>query len=105
MAIESHLQPLIGHDGTMRNSPLPQRPGQQMPASDDLDTRVRDALRSEPATSRYAESLFIGHRDGEIVVRGAVDQEGDSGKVAEVVATVPGVAAVVNETEVDSLDE
>ena len=89
----------------MRNSPIPQQPNQHMPAMDDLDTRVRDALRTEPATSRYAESLFIGNRGGEIVVRGAVDHEVDSGKVGEVVATVPGVAAVVNELEVDSLDE
>jgi hypothetical protein len=70
---------------------------------DELNDRIRDALRADAATSRFADSLIIGRRDGTVVVRGVVDDIEDSDNVAEVISKVPGVTEVVDETEVAAL--
>jgi hypothetical protein len=70
---------------------------------DELDERIRDALRADAATSRYAESLIIGHRGGVVIVRGVVDDIEDSDDVVGVISEVPGVNDVVDETEVAAL--
>jgi len=72
-------------------------------AGDELDERIRDALRADAATSRYADSLIIGRRGGVVIVRGVVDDIDDSDNVAEVIGNVPGVNDVVDETEVAAL--
>jgi len=70
---------------------------------DELDERIRDALRADAATSRYADSLIIGRRGGVVIVRGVVDDIEDSDNVADVISEVPGVNDVVDETEVAAL--
>ena len=72
-------------------------------AGDELDERIRDALRADAATSRYADSLIIGRRGGVVIVRGVVDDIEDSDNVADVISEVPGVNDVVDETEVAAL--
>jgi hypothetical protein len=69
-------------------------------AEDDVGSRIREALRANAATSRYAEDIVIGSRNGTIVVRGLVDDMDDTDNIAEVVSTVTGVVEVVDELEV-----
>jgi hypothetical protein len=77
--------------------------GELLAVGDELDERIRDALRSDAATSRYADSLIIGRRGGTVVVRGVVDDVDDTDNVAQVVGEVPGVVEVVDEMEVAAL--
>ena len=57
-------------------------------AGDELDERIRDALRADAATSRYADSLIIGRRGGKVVVRGKVDDIDDTDNIADVISNV-----------------
>jgi hypothetical protein len=72
-------------------------------AEGELGSRIREALRANAATSRYAEDIVIGSRDGTIVVRGLVDDIDDTDNIAEVVSSVPGVVEVVDELEVEGV--
>jgi hypothetical protein len=69
-------------------------------SEDELGSRIREALRANSATSRYADDIVIGTRNGTVVVRGMVDDIDDTDNVAEVISTVAGVAEVVEELEV-----
>jgi hypothetical protein len=69
-------------------------------AEDEFEARIREALRANSATSRYAEDIVIGTRGGTVVVRGIVDDIDDTDNVAEVVSEVTGVVEVVDELEV-----
>ncbi len=42
--------------------------------------RIREALRADSATSRYADTIFIGTRDGTVLVRGVVEDLDDDGQ-------------------------
>jgi hypothetical protein len=67
---------------------------------DDMEARVREALRADAATSGYAETLAIGTRDGIVAVRGVVDDIDDTDTVIEVISRVAGVTEVRDELEV-----
>ena len=67
---------------------------------DEFEDRIREALRANSATSRYAEDLVIGNRGGTVVVRGFVDDIDDTDEVAEVISNVAGVVEVIDELEV-----
>lgn len=69
-------------------------------AEDEMTARVREALRADAATSRYADSLVIGTRGGTVAVRGVVDDLDDTDDIAEVVSRVTGVDEVVDELDV-----
>ena len=69
-------------------------------AFNDLEERIREALRADSSTSRYADSLVIGNRGGTVVVRGVVDDIDDTDNIADVISRVDGVEEVVDETEV-----
>ena len=74
-----------------------------MPEENDIENRVREALRADATTSRYAERLFIGNRDGQVVVRGTVEEPDDTGSVAAVISNVDGVTDVVQELDVEEM--
>jgi len=69
-------------------------------AESDATARVREALRADARTSRYADSLAIGTRGSTVALRGVVDDLEDSDNVIEVVNHVSGVADVIDELEV-----
>jgi hypothetical protein len=71
-----------------------------MSEESDVAARVRDALRADAATSRYAEDLLIGTRGSTVVIRGQVDDLDDSDTVVEVASRVTGIDDVVDELEV-----
>ena len=71
-----------------------------LPAGDELNDRIREALRADSATSRYADSLVIGNRGTTVVVRGVVDDIDDTDNIVAVIVTVEGVEDVIDETEV-----
>ena len=58
---------------------------------DELEARIREALRADSATSRYAEDIVIGTRMNTVVVRGLVDDIDDTDNIAEVISNVAGV--------------
>lgn len=74
-------------------------------AEDELKARIREALLADSATSRYADSLVIGHRMGRVVVRGVVDDIDDTDNVAEVISNVVGVTEVIDELEVTGVTD
>ena len=67
---------------------------------DDMQARVREALRADAATTAYADSLAIAARGGTIGVRGVVDDVVDTDNVVEVISRVSGVDEVIDELEV-----
>ncbi|HEY7024787.1 MAG TPA: BON domain-containing protein [Candidatus Limnocylindrales bacterium] len=67
---------------------------------DDMEERVREALRADAATSMYADFLVIGTRGRTVVVRGEVDDIDDTDNVTDVIGRVTGVDDVVDELEV-----
>ena len=74
-------------------------------SGDELNERIRDALRADAATSRYADSLIIGRRAGKVVVRGKVDDIDDTDDIADVISNVPGVVEVIDELEVEGVTD
>jgi hypothetical protein len=71
----------------------------------DLSARVREAILADAATSRYADTIIIGSRGGEVVLRGWVDDIEDSDAVAAVAERVTGVVEVIEELEVRALEQ
>lgn len=72
---------------------------------DEFEDRIREALRADSSTSRYADSVVIGNRGGTVVVRGLVDDIDDSDNIAAVISNVAGVDEVVDETEVEGVTD
>jgi hypothetical protein len=70
---------------------------------DEMSDRVREALRADAATSRYAEQLGIETEAGVVTLRGTVDDIDDSDAVAEVASRVTGVDEVRDDTRVRGL--
>ena len=71
----------------------------------DMEVRVREALRADAATSRYAEDLVIGTRGSVVGVRGLVDDIDDTDDVTEVISRVTGVSEVIDELDVKGLTD
>lgn len=67
---------------------------------DEMATRIREALRADSTTSRYADRIAIATRDGTIVLRGIVDDISDTDDVIEVAGRASGVVEVIDELEV-----
>ncbi|HSH22297.1 MAG TPA: BON domain-containing protein [Candidatus Caenarcaniphilales bacterium] len=80
-------------------------PAETLSDEDDMSARVREALRADAATSRYADSVAIGTRAGVVALRGVVDDIDDTDNLAEVASRVSGVAEVIDELEVRALED
>jgi hypothetical protein len=78
-------------------------PSTDLAEEDEKAARIREALRADAATSRYADSLAIGTRGRTVAVRGVVDDIDDTDSVIEVVSHVSGVDNVIDELEVRGL--
>ena len=74
-------------------------------AEDEMETRVREALRADAATSRYAEDLVIGTRGSVVAVRGMVDDIDDTDDITEVISRVTGVDEVIDELDVKGVTD
>jgi hypothetical protein len=79
-------------------------PSETLAPEDELSARVREALRADASTSRYAEELAIGTRGGIVGLRGVVEDIEDSENVLAVVSYVEGVADVVDELTIRVLE-
>ena len=71
---------------------------------DSMSARVREALRADAATSRYADYLAIANASGVIAIRGVVDDIEDTDNVLEVAGRVSGVRDVIDEMDVRALE-
>lgn len=69
-------------------------------SGDDMEERIRDAIRADAATSDYADSLAIASINGRVAVRGVVDDIDDTDNIVDVISRVTGVAEVIDELEV-----
>jgi BON domain len=76
----------------------------QVDTEDGVSERVREALRADAATSRYADELGIGAINGVVALRGVVDDIEDGDNVVEVASRVSGVADVIDELDVRALE-
>lgn len=79
-------------------------PSQSIAGEDELSARVREALRADASTSRYAETLAIGTRGSTVALRGVVDDVEDSDNVVAVASRVSGIDEVVDELDVRALE-
>ena len=68
---------------------------------EDMETRIRDALRSNAATSRFADYLAINASGTTVEVRGTVEDAVDSEHVADVISQLDGVDEVVDQLEIE----
>ena len=71
---------------------------------DAVSARVREALRADAATSRYADELAIANASGVIAIGGVVDDIEDTDNVLEVAGRVSGVRDVIDEMDVRALE-
>jgi len=74
--------------------------GELLPAEDEMTDRVREALRADAATSRYAEALKIDTEGGIATIRGTVDDILDSDDIIAVASEVTGIVEVRDHLEV-----
>ena len=72
-------------------------------SEDEMSARVRDALRADSATSRYADEVAIGTVAGRVALRGVVDDIDDTDNMIEVASRVNGVVEVIDELDVRAL--
>jgi hypothetical protein len=77
---------------------------EELTDEEDMTARVRDALRADAATSRYADELVIGTLGGVVVLRGEVDDIEDSDNAVDVAGRVSGVTDVIDELDVRALE-
>lgn len=69
----------------------------------DMAARVREALRADAATNRYADEIAIGAVGNRVALRGVVDDIEDSDNLLDVAGRVEGVDEVIDELEISSL--
>jgi hypothetical protein len=75
-----------------------------MATEDEVSDRVREALRADSSTARYADQIAIQTRGGVVTLRGVVDDLVDSDNIAAVAGYVEGVAEVVDELRVRGVE-
>ena len=73
-------------------------------ADDSMGELIREAIRSDAATTAYADQVAIGTRGGVVALRGVVDDVEDTDNLIEVVSRVNGVVEVIDELEVRALE-
>lgn len=72
--------------------------GVLLSAEGDVNERIREALRADGATSRFADDLVIAVVGSTAIIRGIVDDIDDSDSIVAVVERVPGIDEVRDET-------
>jgi hypothetical protein len=77
--------------------------GELLPAEDEMTDRVREALRADAATSRYADALKIDTEGGVVTIRGVVDDILDSDDIVAVASEVTDIVEVRDELRVRGL--
>ena len=77
--------------------------GELLPTEDEMTDRVRDALRADASTSRYADFLQIDTEGGVVTISGEVDDIVDTDNISAVAEMVTGVVEVVDRMRVVSL--
>ncbi len=70
---------------------------------DEVSDRIREALRADAETSRYADRIGIDTEGSVVILRGVVDDIEDGDALAAVASIVTGVSEVRDETEVTGL--
>ena len=83
--------PAIAPDGSDEEGVLLSEEG-------DLNDRIREALRADSATSRFADDLVIAVVGSTAIIRGNVDDIDDSDSIVAVAELVPGIDEVRDET-------
>jgi osmotically-inducible protein OsmY len=68
-----------------------------------MTDRVREALRADAATSRYADILKIETEGGVATIRGVVDDILDSDDIIAVASEVTGIVEVRDQLKVRGL--
>jgi hypothetical protein len=95
------IEVAAGFGTTARDEPFDlDHHGSALSEDDEMEARVREALRADAATSRYADAIVIGTRGGTVALRGTVDDIEDGDAIAAVAEAVTGVVEVIDELEV-----
>lgn len=90
---------ITGSDGQIDGD----HPGELLYDEDEMSARVREALRADAATSRYADEIAIGTIGSTVALRGVVDDIEDTDNLLEVAGRVSGVEDVIDELDVRAL--
>jgi BON domain len=75
-----------------------------LPDDDEVTARVRDALRADSSTWQYADTVLIETRDGQVILRGLVDDLIDNDNLLAVASDVAGVTEVVDALRVRGME-
>ena len=78
--------------------------GEDLNDESEMSALVREALRADAASSRFADQLVIATIGGVVVLRGVVDDIEDSDNVVDVAGRVAGVVDVIDEMDVRALE-
>jgi hypothetical protein len=90
---------VTGFDGQIDED----HPAELLADDDEMSARVREALRADSATSRYADEIAIGTIGSTVALRGVVDDIDDTDNLLEVAGRVTGVVEVIDELDVRAL--
>lgn len=90
---------ITGSDGQIDGD----HPGELLYDEDEMSARIREALRADAATSRYADEIAIGTVGSTVALRGVVDDIEDTDNLLEVAGRVSGVEDVIDELDVRAL--
>lgn len=74
-----------------------------LPAGDEVQTRVMEALTSNASTSTLLDDLSIGVEGSVAILRGSVDDIGSEDEIVAVAESVPGIAEVISELAIRGL--
>jgi hypothetical protein len=75
-----------------------------LPDDDEMTARVRDAFRADSLTNEYADTVAIRTRGGVVLLRGIVDDIGDTDNLIAVASDVAGVTEVVDKLRVRGIE-
>lgn len=75
-----------------------------LPAHDEVEARVIEALRADSATTGFVDGLEIDAEAGQITIQGAVDDIVDEEAIIAVVESVSGVTSVDSKLVIAALD-
>jgi hypothetical protein len=101
---EGGIEIAAGFGATSLDEPYDEdHAGELLMSEDEMTARVREALRADAETSRYADDVGIESDGGVVLLRGVVDDLEDSDALVAVAAVVDGVVEVRDELEVAGL--
>jgi osmotically-inducible protein OsmY len=94
-----------GHYGTSGSTETSRNKPQDSPTlttgdDQEVNERIRQALRADEGLAPYAEGIYIGAEEGQIMLRGPVKTEKDKADISAAAQSVAGAREINNQLQV-----